>query len=340
MALFVDGPACTIDDLTNQDAGLLDVALGTNINVSTKLRLAMEEIQTDLQLWLNRPRPTIGLAWVPTLHIGQVVATPPLKCWETMHALALVYRDAYFSQLVDRYQAKWQEYANLARGARESFIASGFGLVSDPVPQAAPPDLATTPGPQSGGTFYACVCWVNSTNQEGAPSEPASVIVKSFNVYRGTNPQQFFRIASAQAPASSFIDTGLPLLPVLPADPQLDHVNMYWRWELVPEAAATVASSSAIGNSALEMKVNEYQSAIVRITRGAGAGQEYAVVSNTATTLSIGVPWATQPDTTSFFVVAENTWTSAGSGSASPITFDVPERIGSGLRFRRARPMH
>ena len=27
MALFVDGPACTIDDLTDQDAGLLDVAL-------------------------------------------------------------------------------------------------------------------------------------------------------------------------------------------------------------------------------------------------------------------------------------------------------------------------
>ena len=27
MALFVDGPACTIDDLTDQDTGLLDVAL-------------------------------------------------------------------------------------------------------------------------------------------------------------------------------------------------------------------------------------------------------------------------------------------------------------------------
>ena len=40
MALFVDGPACTIDDLTDQDAGLLDVAVNTNINVSTKLRLA------------------------------------------------------------------------------------------------------------------------------------------------------------------------------------------------------------------------------------------------------------------------------------------------------------
>ena len=139
MALFVDGPASTIGDLTDQDAGLLDVALNTGINLSTKLRLAIEEIRTDLHLWLIRPRsalyPVIAPepVWGPTLRIEQIVVTPPLKRWETMHTLALVYRDAYFSQLVDRYQAKWQEYAKLTRDASESFIASGMGLVADPV---------------------------------------------------------------------------------------------------------------------------------------------------------------------------------------------------------------
>lgn len=182
MALFVDGPACTIDDLTDQDAGLLDVALGTNINVTTKLRLAVEEIETDLHLWLNRPRPTLEIVWGPALHVGQVVVTAPLKRWEAMHALSLVYRDAYFSQLVDRYQAKWKEYADLAKEARENFIASGFGLVSDPIVQAAPPILGTTPGPQGGGTFYACVAWVNAANQEGAASMPASIAVKDGNL--------------------------------------------------------------------------------------------------------------------------------------------------------------
>jgi hypothetical protein len=207
MALFVDGPASTIDDLTDQDAGLLDVALGTNINVSTKLRLAVEEIQTDLRLWLKRPRPALELVWGPPPHIGQVVVTAPLKRWEAMYALSLVYRDAYFSQLVDRYQAKWKEYADLARDARENFIASGFGLVSDPVPRAAPLFLSTTPGPQRGGTFYACVTWANTTNQEGAPSELASITVQDgnlmtvgvshapgnavgFNVYVGTTPTE------------------------------------------------------------------------------------------------------------------------------------------------------
>ncbi len=204
MALFVDGPASTIDDLTDQDAGLLDVALSTNINVSTKLRLAVDEIRTDLQLWLNRPKPTLELVWGPKLHIEQIVITPPLKRWEAMHALTLVYRDAYFSQLVDRYQAKWQEYAQLAGDARESFIASGLGLVCDPVVQASPPVLSATPGPQSGGTFYASVTWVNAANQEGAPSYASSITVfdgnlmtvgvtrapknaVGFNVYAGTS---------------------------------------------------------------------------------------------------------------------------------------------------------
>ena len=168
MALFADGPASTIDSLTDQDSGLLDVAQTNGINVTTKLRLAHEEIGTELQLWLLRPRPTLELLWGPTLRLEQVVVTAPLKRWETLRALALVYRDAYFSQLVDRYQAKWQEFLKLARDAYEEFIATGLGLVSDPIRRAQIPALGSTPGPQSGGTFYASVSWVNAEDQEGA----------------------------------------------------------------------------------------------------------------------------------------------------------------------------
>jgi len=118
----------------------------------------------------------------------------------------------------------------------------------------------------------------------------------SFNIYRGANPQSFFRIGSAQTSAPAFIDTGLPPLLVLPPDPQFDHVDIYWRWELLPEAAVTVFSSTTVGNTALELNVNEYQSPVVRITRGTGAGQENTITANTATTLTIGMPWLTEPD--------------------------------------------
>lgn len=187
MALFVDGPAPTIENLADQDAGLLSVAQTTGINVSTKLRLAQEEIKTDLELWLIKPRQAIDMfqtdmLWRPLLRIEQVVVTPPLKRWETMHALELTYRDAYFSQLVDRYQAKWQQYATLSSDARESFIASGLGLVTDPLHRPKPPVLASVAGPQSGGTLYASISWANATGQESEASEASSITIADGNL--------------------------------------------------------------------------------------------------------------------------------------------------------------
>ncbi len=209
MALFVDGPACTIEDLTDQDSGLLDIAQTNNINVTTKLRMTQDEIGTELQLWLDKPRPNLDMPWGQVLRIGQIVATAPLRRWETMHALALVYRDAYFSQLVDRYQSKWQEFNRLAGDARETFIAIGMGLVTDPLPQARPPILVATLAPQSGGRFYASVAWVNGAGQEGASSAASSIAIPDgnlmtvaavdppknavgFNVYAGTSPYAMF----------------------------------------------------------------------------------------------------------------------------------------------------
>jgi hypothetical protein len=190
MALFADGPASTIDDLTNQDSGLLEVSEVCGINVSTKLALAHEEIESELQLWLDRPRPTVEPIFISALRREQIVTTTPLKRWETMTALALFYRDACFSQLADRYQARRDEYSRLSRDARESFLASGLGLVSNPVPRASLPQLGTTSGTLHGGTFYASVAWVNSSGQEGAASLPASLAVPNNNLMTvaGVNP--------------------------------------------------------------------------------------------------------------------------------------------------------
>ncbi|MDP9053226.1 MAG: hypothetical protein M3N93_02845 [Acidobacteriota bacterium] len=223
MALFVDGPACAISDLTDQDAGLLEVSLSTGINLSTKLRLTVEEIRSELQLWLQRPRQTPQAVWGPRYRIDQVVATASLARWEAMHALALVYRDAWFSQLVDRYQAKWQEYSSLARATRESYLAGGIGMVADPVKQAGPPVLSTTPGPQGGGIFYASVAWVNAAGQEGLPSFASSLTVTDgnllsvgvtgapvnavgFNVYAGTSLDALWRQNNVALPlADSYL---------------------------------------------------------------------------------------------------------------------------------------
>ena len=111
-----------------------------------------------------------------------MVISRELKRWEGFHALALVYRDAYFSQLVDRYQARWREYTRLARNARESFVAAGIGLVKDPLRRAAVPALSSTPGPQAGGAFYAGVAWTNAEGQEGQTSEAGSITIVDSNL--------------------------------------------------------------------------------------------------------------------------------------------------------------
>ncbi len=154
----------------------------------------------------------------------------------------------------------------------------------------------------------------------------------SFHVYRGNTPRRLYRIASSQPPATSFTDNGLPPQAVLPPDPQFDHVNIYWRWEFIPETPATTNSSTVLGNSALQLIPDKYISAIVRITRGTGAGQERSIATNAATTVTVNSPWSPVPDATSVFVVSESSWRFGAKGSASPIPITVAERIGAGIQ--------
>lgn len=160
---------------------------------------------------------------------------------------------------------------------------------------------------------------------------PAGAV--SFHVYRGGTPRHLFRIASSQVPAPAFTDTGLPPENILPPDPQFDHVNVYWRWELLPETAATTHSQVTVGNTALELRDNQYASFIIRITRGSGAGQERSVASNDGTTITVGSAWTPAPDATSFFVVSESSWRFGAKGSVSPIPISVAERIGAGVQI-------
>ncbi len=186
MALFIDGPACTIDDLLDEDSGLLDTAQTVGINVTAKLRLAASEVQSELVTLLHRLQASTGTGTgtIQPPAIGQVAVTPDLARWEKMQALAMVYRDASFTQLIDRYKAKWDMFVLLTRSARDQFIANGVGLVHDPLPKAALPVLGTigVPGPQAGGTFYASVTWVNAAGQESAPSDAASILVPADNL--------------------------------------------------------------------------------------------------------------------------------------------------------------
>jgi hypothetical protein len=156
----------------------------------------------------------------------------------------------------------------------------------------------------------------------------------TFNVYRGPNPQQMGRIAFSQTLATSFTDTGLPDQVWVPPDPNFDHANFYWRTELQPPYAATIATANTVGNSTAEMGNVNYAGMIVRIMSGTGADQEYAIASNTVTTLTLTQPWAVQPDATSQFVVAEAAWIFAATTRTSPVEFEIPNETGVTLHIQ------
>lgn len=155
----------------------------------------------------------------------------------------------------------------------------------------------------------------------------------AFHVYRGTAPQRLLRIASNVAAATTFIDAGLVPLPVLPPDPHFDHVNLYWRWEFVPETTAATHASTLLGNIILNMPDDRYKSATVRITKGAGAGQERTVASNDTHNFTVDAAFNPAPDATSAFAVSESSWRTGARGAASPVAISIPERLGATVQI-------
>ena len=185
MALFTDGPALTINDLIRHDSNLLEVSTVEGINLTTKLALAQEDIGLEIRSLLDRARTNcftaVGFARV---ELANVVVTSPIRLWHAHETLVLVYRDAYFNQLNDRYQAKWNEYRSMAKWAKNKLIETGVGIVTHPVARAVEPSVVSTAAAESGGTFYISVSFVNATREEGASSAVATI-----NTLDGTAPE-------------------------------------------------------------------------------------------------------------------------------------------------------
>jgi len=182
-----------------------------------------------------------------------------------------------------------------------------------------------------GGLSFIAVANIpagDDTNQVTLVSLSFSSAAISFDVYRGPNPTQILRIASNVTIASQFVDSGLTALLQGPPDYNYDHANFYWRLELQPAEQADIYSTTTVGSSTLNMVLNLYNGATVRIASGTGEGQERTIASNTGTTLTVTTQWSVQPDATSFFLIADSTWQFGASSNASPVSFAVPNREG------------
>lgn len=156
----------------------------------------------------------------------------------------------------------------------------------------------------------------------------------SFCVYRGQNPQQLRRIATAIALTTQFEDAGLTAELLGPPDENYHHANFYWRLEVHPETAANQFSATTVGNTSLSMTPGAFDGMIVRITKGRGAGQERTIAANSPTAVAVTVGWETIPDATSHFLIAEAGWKLGAISESSPVRFSVPNRPGATVHIQ------
>jgi hypothetical protein len=209
MALFTDGPVSAIEDLAAQDSQVLDVANVEGIDLTRKLALAQEAIAIDLEAVMRRPG--IGPGMPGLYHLTHVAVTPPLRLWHTYRTLEMVYGDAYYSQLNDRYANKRDHFSGLGKWAHERLLLTGIGIVPRPVPRAQAPDVEPAAGSVPDGTYYVTMAWLNAAGEEGASAIPAVITTTSsgftaqpkpsnaaasaagWNVYAGAGPDSMVR---------------------------------------------------------------------------------------------------------------------------------------------------
>jgi hypothetical protein len=69
---------------------------------------------------------------------------------------------------------------------------------------------------------------------------------------------------------------------------------------------ATAGGASTLTNSAKAWATNQWANSQIRIVSGTGAGQIRSISSNTATVITVGSAWNTQPDNTSVYSIEGN----------------------------------
>jgi hypothetical protein len=217
MALFTDGPASTIEDLTAQDSQVLNIAASEGIDLTVKLRLTNEMVGMDLEELLRR---------ASGFDLSHVVVTSPVRLWHTYRTLENVYRDAYNNQLNDRYAGKRDQFRELSKWAYDRLVQAGIGIALQPVPRAATPDVRQTlGGVLPDGLYYVTMAWINSAGDSGVCANPGTILVTGsgfrvepqaapagvagWNVFVGMDQEAMWRQnAEGIAPDAPWIQSG------------------------------------------------------------------------------------------------------------------------------------
>lgn len=192
MALFTDSNVVTLDDLLEFESSLVQISSTHNIDVSTKINLAVSGIGDKVLLWLLQVRAS-DPQWLNRriLGLSTVVVTPTLHRWLCFEALSFVFAEAYNVQLNTRFQAKWTEYKQQSSNASDMVFMSGLGIVYNPLPRPEAPLVSVQTGTFPAQALFIQTSWVDKFGNQSAPSPVNGVILQapsSVSVAMAPNP--------------------------------------------------------------------------------------------------------------------------------------------------------
>jgi hypothetical protein len=166
MALLVDGTLNTMESLKAQDSGVLEVSHGEGVDLTAKLEIARHEIEIEIDALLRKS----GCG-----SLDQVVATTALKRWHLLLTLSMTYRDAYFSQLNDRYKERWKAYEVEARAAAERVLEDGVGMSRAPLARPGAAWVEVQAGSLAETVYWVRTSWAGADGSESEAGEGITV---------------------------------------------------------------------------------------------------------------------------------------------------------------------
>jgi hypothetical protein len=166
VALLVDGSWCEVDDLQAYDVSATTVADEEGIDLAAKMSLS--------EAWIT-DRVDAFVRWESTLKGQNAVVSEPLKRWHLANVLAMLYRDASFSQVNDRYEKKWKVFQQDAAERKAEYFLAGVPYVGNPVRQPSAPAVTVIVGVQPAAAYSIAVTRVDEAGRESAPSDLTAV---------------------------------------------------------------------------------------------------------------------------------------------------------------------
>jgi len=176
VALLVDGWWCEAEELQAYDGSATRVAAEEGIDLGAKMALSEAWITDRVDDFL-RWESNCGQSVYPRsgLSVDNAVVDERLKRWHLAHTLALVYRDASFSQVNDRYQRRSEAFAADAAQSRAEYFEGGVPYVGNPLRKPLAPTVTATAGDQPAAAYLVATTQVDRRGNESAPSEVVSV---------------------------------------------------------------------------------------------------------------------------------------------------------------------